>query len=87
MSWYEPGPGTSDPAVESWPFFPQKCSSSVLSGHVQPDGKSHADLVVSQAWPLGQCEGVKGGSGLPKGDGKHYCVLDLSTSLEGEILT
>lgn len=47
---YEPSPGLSSPRnVHS--------SSSVRP--LQPAGKTHANLVVSQAWPPGQCEGVR----------------------------
>lgn len=58
--------------------LPQRCSSSALSGPVQPAGKSGADLVVSQAWPPGQLwqgggslQALGGSLALPKGDRKH----------------
>lgn len=78
ISGYEPGPGTSDSAGSPGPSSLKRCSSSALSGHVQPAGKSPADLVVSWAWPPSQWEGwgplsagigKLSGSGLSKGMG------------------
>ena len=74
----------------------KRCSSSALSGHVQPAGKSPADLVVSWAWPPSQWEGL--GTTLCghwealrlwviKRDGKYYFVLSLLTSFEREIFS
>lgn len=63
---------------------------SSLSGHVQPAGKNCADLVVSQAWPLGQWEACGGGGGVAwvtKGGWETLLCVGPLTSFEGEIFS
>lgn len=89
LSEYEPGPGTCGPAGEAWPLLPQRCSSLALLGHVQPAGKSCADLVVSQARPPGQWEGWRWGvAWVTKGGWETLLrVGAFLTSFEGEIFS
>lgn len=72
--WVLARPGPSDPAGEPWPLPPHEHSSSALSGV-----RSLLERAVLTLWFFRRGLGASTrrwgcGSGLPKGNGKHYCL-------------